>query len=500
LSPVLAAVDLGAQSGRIGVGRFDGDRLAVEEVHRFPNVPVKTRGRLHWDVLRLYADVLDGLHVAGRAERVDSVAVDSWAVDFGLVDRRGDLLRNPVHYRDSRRAKEFEAVLERIPPRELFDRTGIQLLPINTIFELAAMAADRDLDSALAADGRLLLIPDLMHHWLCGSTASEHTNATTTQCLDVNDGTWLVEILELLGIPCGMLPEIVPPATVLGAVTPDVAEETGVGSPAVVATATHDTASAVAAIPLRGDRAAYISLGTWSLVGVEAREPVMSDAAFRANVTNEGGVEGTFRVLRNVTGLWLVHECARVWSHSGRSYSNDDLVGLAESAEPLRSLVDPNDPSFTEPGDMPARIGEYCERTGQLRPADEGAVLRCIFESLALKHAETVDAIGALTGRTLEEVHVVGGGARNELLCRWTADASGRVVEAGPAEATLVGNILVQAMALGEISSLEEGREVVRRSFAPEVFEPEHSTEWMEARERFAALTAPNHPMEVGST
>ena len=486
MTRTLAAVDLGAQSGRVAVGRFDGERLTVDEVHRFPNVPVKTGDRLHWDVLRLYSDVLQGLRAAGCADRIDSVAVDSWAVDFGLVDRRGDLLRNPVHYRDTRRAAEFESVFERVPARELYERTGIQLLPINTIFELAAMAADDD--PALAADSRLLLIPDLIHHWLCGSHTSEHTNATTTQCLDVRSGAWLVDILERLDVPSRVLPEVVGPATVLGTVTADVTADTSIGKPVVVATATHDTASAVAAIPLRSSVSAYVSLGTWSLVGIEAREPVLTEAAFHANVTNEGGVEGTVRILRNVTGLWLLTECARVWSLAGRTYSIGDLVGLAESCEPLRSFVDPNDPSFAEPGDMPGRIAEYCERTGQPRPADDGAVVRCIFESLALKHAETVETLAELTGRPLDEIHVVGGGANNELVCRWTAEASGRVVEAGPAEATVVGNLLVQAMALGELSSLGEAREVVRRSFATRVYEPARGAEWSEARERFATL------------
>jgi rhamnulokinase len=480
----LAAVDLGAQSGRVAVGRLSGDELSVDEVHRFANEPVRAGGRLQWDVLRLYGDVLNGLRAAARSEQLDSVAVDSWGVDFGLVDDRGNLLRNPVHYRDSRRAAEFEAVLERVPARELYDRTGIQLMPINTIFELAAMAADAD--PALAAASRLLLIPDLMHHWLCGSEVSERTNATTTQCFDVRTGTWIDDILEQLDIPSRLLPDVVPPGTVLGTTQEDVR---------VIATATHDTASAVAAVPLRDERSAYISLGTWSLVGIETREPVLGEAAFQANATNEGGVEGTFRVLRNVTGLWLLHECTRTWEAAGRTYAIDGLIELARASEPRRSFVDPNDPSFADPGEMPARIADYCDRTGQPRPADDGAVVRCILESLALKHAETVATLGALAGRDLETIHVVGGGARNELLCRWTADAAGRTVVAGPAEATLVGNLLVQAMALGEISTLSEGRELVRQSFTPEVYEPADAGEWLEARERFTALT---HPMEVG--
>jgi rhamnulokinase len=495
LTATLAAVDLGAQSGRVAVGRFDGDTLAVEEVHRFSNVPVRTGATLHWDVLRLYGDVLEGLRAVGRDTAIESVAVDSWGVDFGLVDRDGELLRNPVHYRDARRAAEFQAVGERVPTRELYERTGIQLLPINTIFELAAMAADQD--PVLAAADRLLLIPDLMHHWLCGSDVSERTNATTTQCLDARTGTWVADILERLEIPARIFPDVVPPATVIGSVTAGVADETGIGVAKVVATATHDTASAVAAIPLRSERCAYASVGTWSLVGVETHEPVVTESTYRANITNEGGIEGTVRVLRNVTGLWLLQECQRVWALAGRTYSSEQLVGLAQAAEPLRSFVDPNDPSFNEPGDMPSRIAAYCARTGQPEPADVGAIARCVLESLALKHAESVDELAALTGREIDEIYVVGGGAKNEPLCRWTANAAGRAVLAGPAEATLLGNLLVQAMALGEIASLDEARELVRRSFAPDVYEPSHEAAWAEARERFSALT--NHPMEVGA-
>jgi rhamnulokinase len=482
----LAAVDLGAQSGRVAVGRFDGARLGVEEVHRFPNVPVRVRGTLHWDALRLYSDVLDGLRAAARKAKIDALAVDAWAVDFGLIDRAGRLIQNPVHYRDPRRAAAVEDVFERVPPRELYERTGIQLLPINTIFELAAMAAESD--PALATAERMLLVPDIFHYWLCGSRTSEFTNATTTQCFDELAREWVVDLLERLDIPTTILPEVVPAGTRLGPVSVDVARETGLGGASVVATATHDTAAAVAAVPLRGDRSAYVSVGTWSLVGVETREPVITDAAYEANVTNEGGVDGTFRVLRNVTGLWLLHECRRSWSLSGRNYRFEDLVALARSAQPLRSFVDPDDPVFADPGDMPSRIVDYCARTGQPQPQDEGAIVRCIFESLALKHAESVDVIGRVTGRDLDAIHVVGGGANNELLCRWTADAAGRSVLAGPAEATLFGNLLVQAMALGEISSLEECREIVRRSVTPVVYDPTGSAGWREARERFASL------------
>jgi rhamnulokinase len=484
LTRVLAAVDLGAQSGRVAVGRFDGRRLSVEEVHRFPNDPVDEGGRLQWDAPRLRAEVAAGLRKAAAVARVEAVAVDSWAVDFGLLDGAGELIGNPVHYRDARRARAFEAVLERVPARELYERTAIQLLPINTLFELAAMVAEGD--PALAAARRLLLIPDLFHHWLCGSETTERTNASTTQCFDPHADEWARDLLDDLGIPTSFLPEVVSPGTPVGTV---VADDTGVGGATVVATATHDTAAAVAATPLQSEQAAYLSVGTWSLVGVESETPALSDAAYRANLTNEGGVDGTFRVLRNITGLWLLHECRRAWAEAGRTYEFSELVQLARTAPAHRSLIDPNDPAFSEPGDMPRRIAAYCEQTEQEVPVDEAATVRCVFESLALKHAETVELLGRVTGRDLETLHIVGGGASNELLCAWTADAAQRTVVAGPVEATVVGNLLVQARALGDIASLADGRELVRDSFSLRTYPPSSDSAWDEARRRFAELS-----------
>jgi rhamnulokinase len=481
---VLAAVDLGAQSGRVAVGRLDAGRLELEEVHRFPNEPVLVRGRLQWDVLALYRELLEGLRLAAQTGELDSVGVDSWGVDFGLVDAAGQLVANPVHYRDARRAEAYERVLERIPGRELYARTGIQLMPINTVFELAAMAADDD--PALASAQTLLLMPDLLQFWLCGRRVAELTNATTTQCYDPATGGWAVDLLARLAVPTGILPEIVPPATVLGRLSPEV----GAGAACVVAGATHDTGAAVAAVPFRRPGSAFLSVGTWSLVGVETREPVIGEEAFRANVTNEGGVEGTYRVLRNVTGLWLLHECRRTWAAEGRDYTYGDLVALAETAPALRSLIDPNEPVFAEPGDMPRKVAEACRRTGQAEPAGPAETARCILESLALKHAETVELVAGVTGVTPAELHVVGGGARNDLLCRWTAEASGLPVLAGPEEATVIGNLLVQAIALGELGSLEDAREVVRRSFPLRTCEPTGASEWREARERFSAEVA----------
>jgi rhamnulokinase len=401
------------------------------------------------------------------------VAVDSWAVDFGIVDADGELVRNPVHYRDARRARAMERVLTEVAPRELYERTGIQLLSINTVFELAAMADERD--PALDAANTLLLVPDLMHHWLCGARVSELTNATTTQCFDTRAGEWAGDLLERLGIPTQLLPEVVAPATPIGTFR----------GATVVAVGTHDTASAVAAIPFRQRGSAFVSAGTWSLVGLEVDRPLIDDATFAANLTNEGGVAGTTRLLRNVTGLWLVHECRRQW---GERYSFDELVALAEAAPAHGPLIEPNDPAFVEPGDMPARIRAFGARTGQREPVEPGAVVRCILESLALKHAQTIALLGDVTGTAAGEIHVVGGGARNDLLCRWTADASGLPVLAGPEEATTIGNLLMQAIALGDVASLEEGRELVRASFEPRVYEP--AGDWSEARARFDELLA----------
>jgi len=344
----------------------------------------------------------------------------------------------------------------------------------------------------------LLLIPDLMHYWLCGARTSEFTNATTTQCFDPRTGGWAVDLLDRLDIPTRLLPEVVQPGTTLGRLSDGVAGETQLGAAVVVAVGTHDTASAVAGVPFRRPGSAFISAGTWSLVGVEVQQPVVTDASFAANLTNEGGVGSTFRLLRNVAGLWLVHECRRVWALEGHDYSFDQLVALAKEAPALRSLIEPNDPAFADQGDMPARVRAFCAHTGQPEPVEPGAVVRCILESLALKHAQTIDVLASVTGVAPAEIHLVGGGARNELLCRWTASAAGVPVLAGPEEATLLGNLLVQAMSLGEIASVREGREVVRASFTPTLYEPQDAAEWEAARERFeTGVALPT--LEVGA-
>jgi rhamnulokinase len=480
----MAAIDLGAQSGRVVVGRFDGERLSIEEVHRFANVPVLAAGTLHWDALRLYEEILDGLSAAAEApSRIDSIGVDSWGVDFALVDRGGRLIGNPVHHRDRRTDAVMERVFARVPARELYDRTGIQLMPINTIFQLFAMAEAGE--PALDVAHRLLLMPDLFHFWLSGVASCELTNATTSQCYDPRAQAWATDMLVRLGLPAEVFRETVPPSSVLGPLRPEVVQRTRLRRAVVVAPATHDTGSAVAAVPFRDPTSVYISAGSWSLVGMELAAPLITDETFAANLTNEGGLGGTFRLLRNVDGLWLLHECRKAWKAEGHAWEFQELVRMAEDSPPLRSFVEPNDPRFLVPGELPGRIRTFCAETGQDVPEDAGAVVRCVLESLALKHRQTTQLLREATGAVPPEIHIVGGGALNGPLCQWTADATELPVLAGPVEATAIGNLAAQAIALGELASLDEARHVIRASFEPTAYEPSASSAWLEAAERF---------------
>jgi rhamnulokinase len=484
----MVAVDIGAQSGRVALGRFDGERLSVDEVMRFPNVPVLVRDTLHWDVLRLYDGILAGLAAAARegGGQIQSVGIDTWGVDFALLDRAGRLVQNPVHHRDRRIEGTMERVFELVSPLELYERTGIQLMQINTLFQLFAMGARQD--PALEVAEKLLLIPDLFNYWLSGVALCELTNATTSQCLDARRQAWAIDLLERLEIPSRLFADLVPPGTVIGHLVDEVADQTQLRRAVLVAPATHDTGSAVAAVPFRSPDAVYISSGTWSLVGMELPTPLINHSTFAANLTNEGGVEGTSRLLRNVGGLWLLHECRRAWAAHGKQREFGELAALAEEAAPLRSFVDPNDPAFLAPGDMPARIRDFCAATGQEVPEDDGALIRCVLESLVLKYRQTIELLEAATGAAPPEVHVVGGGARNSFLCRGTADATGLPVLAGPVEATEIGNLLVQAIGLGALGSLAEAREVVRDSFPLTVYEPGDRGPWDQAFARFTQL------------
>jgi rhamnulokinase len=413
------ALDLGAESGRAMLGRFDGERLRLAEVHRFPNVPVRLPDGLHWDILRLWSEVKQGLALAIREQADDlvGVGIDTWAVDFGLLDRGGTLIGNPYHYRDNRTDGMLDEAFRRVPHAEIFERTGIQFLPINSLYQLLAMAVHRA--PALAIAATFLTIPDLLNYWLTGQTVCEFSNATTTQCYDPRRGAWAGEMLHALGIPTHIFAPLVPPGTNLGPLLPHVADEVGLQPRAnlpVIAPACHDTGSAVAAVPVTAPGFAWISSGTWSVVGAEVPQPVIDERSLRYNFTNEGGVNGTFRFSRNVMGLWLVQECRRTWARQGEELSYEDLTTMASEAEPFQAVIDPDYGEFFKPGDMPARIQGFCRMTGQRVPASKGSILRCAQESIALKYRWVLERLEEMLGRRLEPLHIVGGGTQNRLL------------------------------------------------------------------------------------
>ncbi len=489
------AVDIGASSGRVMLARWDGQRFRLHELHRFPNSPLEEGDSLHWNAPQLWQAIKTGLRryaeqrPEGTREPLASIGIDTWAVDFGLLDANGQLLGNPHHYRDRRTEGVPRQVDQRIPPERLYAQTGMQRLPFNTLYQLASMQLRND--PQLAAADTLLLMPDLFHYWLTGRKVAEYTNATTTQFFDARTRSWATDLLEELSLPTHLLPPIVQPGTVLGDILPAVRAELGLRADVrVIASASHDTASAVAAIPGLDERSAYISSGTWSLVGVELDAPILTEAARRLSFTNEGGVDGTIRFLKNVGGLWLLQECQRQWQREGQLYSWPELVALADQAAQRRCLVDPDAPEFLNPLDMPTAIRNYCRRTSQPEPGSVGALVRCCLESLALKYRWVVVALEELTGRQLDTIRIVGGGSQNTLLCQLTADACQRRVVAGPVEATALGNIVVQAVALGQLPSIAAGRAAVALSEQQVVYEPRAAADWDAAIVGFAGLVA----------
>jgi rhamnulokinase len=463
-----AAVDLGASSGRVMLADLS-DGLELTQARRFPNGPVRLAGRLHWDILGLYREILAGLRDAGP---VTSIGIDSWAVDYGLLDETGALLGNPVHYRDDRTRGMAGQVADLVGAESLYEVTGLQVLPFNTVYQLLA---DR-LDDAAT----MLMIPDLIGYWLTGEIGAEVTNASTTGLLDVNTRSWAVPLIDRLGLPEGLFPRLRQPGEALGGLRRDVAAEIGFSAP-VRAVASHDTASAVVAVPASGSGFAYISCGTWSLAGVELPGPVLTPESRAANFTNEAGIDGTVRYLRNVMGLWLLQECQRAWPGSDLG----ELLKAAAGEPAFAAVVNPDEPAFLPPGDMPARIAAECRRTGQRPPVSPAAFVRCVLESLALGHRLAVRQAMELSGREVSVVHLVGGGSRNELLCRFTADACGLPVVAGPGEATAIGNVLVQARAAGLVSDLGEMRSLVASSQELRRYEPSGDPHaWAEAAAR----------------
>lgn len=484
-------VDLGAESGRVMAGLFDGRCVRLEQVHRFANGAIAIGDSLRWDVLRLWSEIQDGLAQAAAkfGRRIASVGVDTWGVDYVLLSRNGELLGQPYHYRDSRTEGVLAAAFARVPKREVFAQSGLQFLEFNTLFQL--LAFQRTSADLLALADRLLMMPDFFHWCLCGSRVVEFTNATTTQCFHPTRRQWSFDMLRRFGLPLGMFPEIVEPGTHLGKLRSDVSRQTGLERIEVVAPATHDTGSAVAAVPAAETRPAswaYISSGTWSLMGVELKEAVLSDRALELNVTNEGGVDGTYRLLKNIMGLWLVQELRRAFQRHGKTYDYSELTRLAADARPLRSLMNPDDRAFLKPHDMSAAIRDWCNRYGQPVPESEGDLVRCALDSLALKYRMVLGWLEELTRTRVEVIHLVGGGCQNHFLNQLTANACGRPVVAGPIEATVLGNVLTQARAAGELGSLAEIRDVVRASSELSRFEPEEAPRWDEAYGRFVSL------------
>jgi rhamnulokinase len=483
----LLAFDLGAESGRGVLGLFDGRKLRLEVVHRFPNGPVRTLETMHWDVLRLYSEMLTTLRrCATEYGEIASLGVDTWGVDFGLLGRSGALLGNPRHYRDPHTEGIMEVAFAKVPRAEIFRQTGLQFMRFNTLFQLLALQRDRS--PLLEAAESLLFMPDLFHYFFTGLKVNEFTNATTSQIYDPTAKRWAYGLVKAFDLPGRILGTIVNPGTVLGPLRTSVATETGMKPVPVIAPATHDTGSAIAAVPAQGTSWAYISSGTWSLMGAELAAPLINDKAQEYNFTNEGGVGGTIRFLKNIMGLWLVQECRRAWEHETKTYSYEDLTRLAEAAPAFASVVNPDDSSFILPAHMPQAVAEFCRKTGQPALLEPGPVVRCALESLALRYRWVLERLEELLGRKLETIHVVGGGCQNTLLCQFTADACNRPVLAGPVEATAIGNLLIQALGLGILSSLAEAREVVRNSFEARTYSPKEPGRWQEPYQRFLKL------------
>jgi rhamnulokinase len=483
------AADLGASNGRVLLAKWDGSRFDLQELHRFANGPVEVTGRLYWNALGLWSEIKTGLgrYAAQEHAPLAGIGVDTWGVDFGLLDRQGRLLGNPVHYRDGRTNGIMERAFGVVPSDAIFAETGIQFMQFNTLFQLYAMRDQGD--PQLDAAATLLWMPDLFHYWLTGRTVAEYTIASTSQMLHAADRRWATGLLARLGLPTHILPEIVPPGTVLGPLRSVVVAETGLASaPPVIAAGSHDTASAVAAVPGLDTASLYISSGTWSLMGVELDQPIINDQARALNITNEGGVAQTIRFLKNIPGLWPLQEARRQWQRAGQLYSWDELMAQARAAEPFRSLVDPDAADFLAPPNMVEAICGYCRRAGEPEPESVGQVVRCCLESLALRYRWVLEALEQLVGHRLETIRIVGGGSQNRLLSQWAADACQRRVVTGPVEATALGNVMVQAIATGHLAGLAEGRAAIAASVPQEEFTPGPSTGWDDAYARYLRL------------
>ena len=474
------AVDLGAESGRVMLGTVSDERIVLEEIHRFGNGPVEEDGSLRWDFDKLFSEIKTGISLAGKAagNKVSGIGVDSWGVDFGLLGDDGRLIENPYHYRDSRTNGMMGQAFELLSKREIYENTGIQFMQFNSVYQLLAMRFANS--GALAQAKNLVFIADLVSYYLCGRIFAEYSLASTSQFMDMRTSEWSQEVLGRLALPIDILPDIIEPGTVAGRLNTDLQKELCCGPVPVIAIGSHDTASAIAGVPAGSNNWAYLSSGTWSLMGVEIPEAIVSDKTFEYEFTNEGGVESTIRLLKNIMGLWLMQECRRQWQKEGMELSYDELTAMAEKAEPFAGFLNVDDSTFLAPGNMPERINEYLARTGQNPTEDKGQMMRIILESLAIKYRRVMEAIEDVTGNTIEVLHIVGGGIKNELLCRFTANATGKKVITGPIEATASGNILMQAKATGQIETLDRARKIVRNSFELKEYQPQNTSLWQE--------------------
>jgi len=484
------AVDLGAESGRVMLGLVSADKLILEEIHRFDNRPIEQNGSLRWDFNRLFSEVKAGISrvIKRGGSQICGIGIDSWGVDFGLIDSDGKLIENPYHYRDSRTNAMCEKAFELVGKREIYENTGLQFLQFNTVYQLLAMRlGPPHVRRTLAKAKSLIFMADLFAYHLCGRVYGEYSLASTSQLMDMRTGQWSKEVFDKLSLPIGIMPDVVKPGTVVGELTGEIRNELGCGAIAVIAVGSHDTASAVAAVPAGDTNWAYLSSGTWSLIGVEVPEAIINEKSFEYSFTNEGGVENTIRLLKNIMGLWLVAECKRQWQKDGAQFTYAELTEMAHKAQPFTAYIDPDYGEFLSPGDMPKRINNYLADTGQRTIDDKGRMIRVVLESLAFKYRWAVERIEDITGSRIDCLHIVGGGIQNELLCQFAANAAGKRVITGPIEATASGNILMQAKATGQIKSLAEAREIVRNSFELKEYQPQEAPLWEEAYEKIVS-------------
>ncbi|MDD4501880.1 MAG: rhamnulokinase family protein [Clostridia bacterium] len=474
------AYDFGASSGRAMLGSYDGKTINIEEIHRFSNDPVYLNDTLYWDILRLFHEMKTGLIEARKAGHSDikSIGIDTWGVDFGLIDEKGRLLENPIHYRDKRTDGLMEEVWEKVGKKNLYDRTGTQFMQFNTIYQLYSIAKNRP--ELFERTDKLLFMPDLLSYFLTGEKVAEFSMASTTQMLNSKTGDWDYELLDKLGIPSGILEKVVDSATVIGKLTEQVCYETGLKPITVTAVAGHDTGSAMIAAPADTDLFAFLSSGTWSLLGSELSEPVVNDLTYKYEYSNEGGINRTARLIKNIMGLWIYQECRRQWNKEGDPVSFDELEMSARKAKPFACLIDVDHQDFYHPGEMPERVVDYCRRTGQYVPQNRAEIVRCIMESLALKYRYVFDGLCKIVGSRIPKLHMVGGGCKNTMISQFTANALGTEVTAGPIEATAIGNIAAQLIALGEIKDLRQARAVIKSSFEIKSYFPQDKELWEE--------------------